>query len=179
MNMFKTITEAPVVWPARSEIFALAEPIIMAFEGFRAAPYLCAAGKPTIGYGTTRYPDGRKVSLSDHPCSRIEARVYLEYAMRRVLEDLQGSGAVTRAPGLHQAAALESLAYNIGVGAHDGIKGDLADSTLLARFNAGDIAGAADQFLSWDKAHVKGRLTVLPGLTQRRGEERRLFLTPD
>jgi GH24 family phage-related lysozyme (muramidase) len=135
--------------------------------------------KPTIGYGTTRYPDGRKVSLSDHPCSRIEAKVYLEYAMRRVLEGLQGSGAVTRPPTLHQAAALESLAYNIGVGVHDGIKGDLADSTLLARFNAGDIAGAADQFLVWNKAHVNGNLVAIDGLTRRREAERRLFLTPD
>ena len=36
---------------------------IKGFEGFRNKPYLCSAGVPTIGYGTTLYPDGVKVSL--------------------------------------------------------------------------------------------------------------------
>ena len=30
------------------------------FEGFRAAPYLCPAGVPTVGYGATYYADGRR-----------------------------------------------------------------------------------------------------------------------
>ena len=37
------------------------------FEGFRAKPYLCPAGIPTIGYGSTYYADGRKVTLQDEP----------------------------------------------------------------------------------------------------------------
>lgn len=169
----------PDRWPDRAKIFAAAEPIIKQFEGLDLKPYICPAGKPTIGYGSTRYPDGRKVSLSDKPCSEAEAVVYLEYGMRRTLQDLQGCGAVTRAPGINQAGALLSLAYNIGVGAHDGIKGDLADSTLLARFNAGNLVGAADQFLIWNKAHVNGVLATLPGLSTRRQWERALFLRPD
>jgi lysozyme len=171
--------ETPVVWPGRADIFALAEPIIMEFEGFRSKPYLCPAGVPTIGYGTTKYPDGRKVTLADKPCAEVEARVYLEFSMRRVLGDLQASKAVARSPTVHQAAALLSLAYNVGVGAHDGVKGDLADSTLLARFNADDIQGAAAQFLVWNKARVNGVLTALSGLTKRRAAERALFETPD
>ena len=38
---------------------------IKAFEGLSLKPYLCSAGKPTIGYGSTFYPDGRKVAMSD------------------------------------------------------------------------------------------------------------------
>ena len=47
---------------------------------------------------------------------------------------------------------------------------------LLAKFNAGDAAGAADQFLRWDKARIDGVLTPLPGLAARRRRERALFL---
>ena len=164
------------IWPNTEVIFSLAEPLIKNAEGFKTHPYLCPAGKPTIGWGSTKYPFGKAVKLSDKPCTQIEAQVWLECAMRRVLCDLQSSGAVTRAPDANQAGAFLSLAYNIGVGCHDGIKGDLADSTLIEKFNAGDIVGAADEFLKWDKAHVNGTLTSLDGLTRRRQAERALFL---
>jgi lysozyme len=60
-----------------------------------------------------------------------------------------------------------SLAYNIGPGA-------FARSTALRRFNEGDIQGAADAMLMWNKAGGK----VLRGLQRRRDAERRLFLSP-
>lgn len=165
-----------ITWPDRAAIFAVAEPLIARFEHFEPKPYLCPAGVPTIGYGSTRYPDGRKVTLADQPCSEAEARVYLEYAMRRVLADLQACGAITRAPTVNQAAALLSLAYNVGVGVHDGRKGDLADSSLLECFDRGDLAGTAFHFLDWNKARVDGVLQPLAGLTTRRQAERDLFL---
>lgn len=165
----------PVIWPAAGSVILLAEPIIKSAEGFRAAPYICPAGKPTIGWGTTRYPDNRPVTMKDKPVSQIEAEVFLQFACKRVLADLQRPGIITRSPTINQAAAFLSLAYNIGVGAHDGIKGDLADSTLLERFNAGDLAGAERHFLDWNKAHVGGVLKTLPGLTLRRECEQKLF----
>lgn len=164
-----------VIWPDQARTIALAEPLIVRFEGFRAKPYLCPAGVPTIGYGTTRYPDGRRVTLADLPCSEAEARVYLEFSMRRVLKDLQASGAVTRSPTLHQAGAFLSLGYNIGVGVHDGRKGDLADSSLLDCFNRGDLEGAWHHFLDWDKARVGGILQRVNGLASRRMAEQQLF----
>lgn len=39
-----------------------------------------------------------------------------------------------------------------------------------------DIAGAANQLLRWDKAHVDGELVVVQGLINRRRAERMLFL---
>lgn len=62
--------------------------------------------------------------------------------------------------------ALVSLAFNIGVGA-------FSKSTLVKKLNAGDKAGAADQFLVWNKAG--GR--VLKGLANRRQDERKQFLS--
>lgn len=151
--------------------------IIKEFEGFRAKPYLCPAGVPTIGYGTTRYPNGRRVDMADPEITEKEALLYLTASVERVEGDLRP---LIRVPVTsNQWSALVSLAYNIGVGARDGKKGDLADSTLLDHLNAGNFAAAAEQFLKWNKARVRGVLQALAGLTRRRGIERALFLKPD
>ncbi|MBI5721980.1 MAG: lysozyme [Burkholderiales bacterium] len=68
--------------------------------------------------------------------------------------------------------ALVSFAFNVGVGA-------LAQSTLLRKLNARDSAGAADQFLVWNKGRKNGVLVELPGLTRRRRAERAMFLGQD
>jgi GH24 family phage-related lysozyme (muramidase) len=68
----------------------------------------------------------------------------------------------------NQFDALVSFAFNVGIGALEG-------STLLRKLNAGDYAGAAQEFGKWVKAD--GR--TLPGLVSRRAAEARLFLTPD
>jgi GH24 family phage-related lysozyme (muramidase) len=65
----------------------------------------------------------------------------------------------------HEVDALVSIAFNIGGGA-------FAKSTLVRKLNAGDRAGAANAFLSWNKAG--GR--VIDGLTTRRKAERLQFL---
>jgi lysozyme len=167
------------MFPPDAAVLTLAKPVIKKFEGYSAKPYLCPAQKWTIAWGTTRYPSGKPVAPNDYPDGIPEdfAGVCLVSAMIRVNGSL--SPLVTRMPTVHEAAALLCLAYNIGVGVHDGIKGDLADSTLLEKFNAGAVDAAAEQFLVWNKAHVNGVLQTLPGLTVRREAERALFLTPD
>jgi lysozyme len=161
-------------WPSDTDIFPLAKPLIKNAEGYSSKPYLCPAGKATIGWGSTRYPNGRKVTMQDSEIENSWAEVCLTSAMRRVMEDLQK--VVKRVPTANQAAALLSLAYNVGVGTQDGVKGDLADSTLLQHFEAGDDAKAADEFPKWNKARVRGQLQTLAGLTKRRNLERELFL---
>lgn len=173
------MTAAPAQFPSDADVLALAKPLIKQFEGFAAKPYLCPAGKPTIAWGCTTYPSGKAVAMGDYPQGIPDdfAGVCLVSAMLRTLGQLKPL--LTRSPTVHQAAALLCLAYNVGVGCHDGVKGDIADSTLLEAFNAGDFESAASRFLDWDKAHVSGVLTVLPGLKKRREAERVLFLTPD
>ena len=63
-----------------------------------------------------------------------------------------------------QFDALVSFAFNVGAN-------NLRNSTLLKKLNAGDFAGAAQEFQRWNKA--KGK--VLPGLTRRRACEALLF----
>lgn len=161
-------------WPPDTDVFALAKPLIKNSEGYSGKPYLCPAGKATIGWGSTKYPDGRTVLMSDLPIDQSFAEVCLTSAMRRVREGLQK--VVKKPPTVNEAAALLSLAYNVGVGAQDGVKGDLADSTLLHLYEQGELVKAGNEFLKWNKARVGGKLQELPGLTARRQKERELFL---
>ena len=37
--------------------------LIKKYEGFSSKPYMCPANVPTIGYGSTYYPNGTKVKI--------------------------------------------------------------------------------------------------------------------
>ncbi len=137
--------------------------LIKQFESFRAAPYLCPAGVPTIGYGCTVYEDGNEVTLDDDPITEAQADTMLRAILGRYEAAVQRYVQVD--VDQWQFDALVSFAYNVG---NEALRG----STLLRLLNGGDVAGAANQFLRWDKAG--GR--TLPGLTRRRQAERRLFL---
>jgi lysozyme len=77
------------------------------------------------------------------------------------------SAAVTVPLNDNEFGALTSFTFNLGIG-------NLKSSTLLKKLNAGDRAGAADEFGKWVNAGGK----PLPGLVKRRAAERALFLTP-
>lgn len=64
----------------------------------------------------------------------------------------------------NQKTALTSFAFNVGIEA-------LKDSALLRKLNAGDQAGAAAEFDLW----VHGDGERLPGLVERRKQEKQLF----
>ena len=137
--------------------------LIKQFESFRAAPYLCSAGVPTIGYGTTVYPNGIKVKLSDQKITQQLAESFLQFHVNAIEKDVSKLVKVTLTQ--NQLDALVSFAYNVGLNAFQ-------DSTLLKLLNAGDIDGASKQFERWNKAGGK----VSNGLTRRRNAEKALFL---
>lgn len=140
--------------------------LIKEFEGFEAEAYKDPVGIVTIGYGTTAAAGvGISPKLGDK-ITEAQATDYLKRAVDKFAAQILPK--ITRAPTGNQFGAMVSLAYNIGPGAFN-------KSTVLRRFNAGDISGAADAFLMWNKAGGK----VLAGLTRRRKAERELFLTPD
>lgn len=145
-------------------ILHTAFPLIKAFEGLRLSPYLCSAGVPTIGYGSTYYETGVRVKLSDPPIDEEYATALLLGCMKTVyLPPL-----LTYCPGLEnegQAAAILSWTYNLGVG-------NLKSSTLRRKINLQDWEGAAKEILKWNKAAGK----VVRGLIIRRQSEAKLFL---
>lgn len=136
------------------------------FEGFKSAPYLCPAGVATIGYGSTFYSDGRKVTLQDAPMSEPEARALL---MTELLHKY-APGTIRQCPILLTLAlkendwrklnAIVDFAYNLGVGR-------LQTSTLRRKINEQDWAGAKEQLMLW----TRGGGRVLPGLLKRRTAE--------
>lgn len=137
--------------------------LIKQFESFRAAPYLCSAGVPTIGYGTTVYPNGIKVKLSDQKITQQLAETFLQHHVNAIEKDVSKLVKVTLTQ--NQFDALVSFVYNVGLGA-------FGDSTLLKLLNAGDIDNASKQFERWNKAGGK----VSNGLIRRRNAEKALFL---
>lgn len=136
--------------------------LIIGFEGLRTKSYDDGVGVWTIGYGTTRYPDGSKVK-PNQSCTVDQAQAYFKHDLIE-FEDTVNSSVKVQI-NQNQFDALVSLAYNIGSKAFRG-------STLLKKLNSGDYQSAADQFLVWRKAGGK----VLDGLVRRRNTERELFL---
>lgn len=120
---------------------------------------------PTIGWGTIQYPDGRKVKRGDI-ITQSQADEYFAF---EVSEKAAGvAKLITVLLNPDRFGAVVSFAYNVGLG-------NLKTSTLLKRINASDFAGAADEFLKWNKSNHQ----VLPGLTRRRKSERNLFIGLD
>lgn len=131
--------------------------LIKSFEGLRLLSYRDAVDVWTIGYGATR---GVKAGMS----------ITKEQAERMLLNDVQRFEPeverLVQVPlSTNQWDALVSFTYNLGAA-------NLESSTLLRKLNAGDYAGAAEQFPRWNKAGGK----VLLGLVRRREAEQMLFL---
>ena len=156
-------------WPGDNAVFPVCTGLLKQFEGFRSSPYLDSVGVPTIGYGTISYPGGEAVRMDDPAITEPQGIQFLNYQLG--LKSKAIAPMLQRPAGLHQAAAMLSLTYNIGTGA-------FGSSSVLKLFNAGNIAGAADAFLMWDKGHVDGQAVVIPGRLKRRQAERTVFLTP-
>lgn len=147
-----------------------AEQLIKEFErgpngSFAARPYLCPAGKRTIGWG--------HVILSDdaiqYPITENQANYILRQDILRIADRIEH--AIRVHTTLSMKAALISFTFNVGVYA-------FRNSTLLRLLNSGDYRGAADQFDRWNKVTDPrtGLKIILPGLTRRRSMEKELFL---
>jgi GH24 family phage-related lysozyme (muramidase) len=120
---------------------------------------------PTIGWGCT---EGVKMGM-------VWTKAEAEAALRR--EMAKHEAAVTRLVTVeinqHQFDALCALSYNIGTGI-GAKKGGLANSSVIAKLNKGDVMGAAEAFKLYNKAGGG----VVPGLASRRMSEAALFLRP-
>lgn len=129
--------------------------LIKRFEGLRHEAYKCPAGVWTIGYGHTGdVQNGALITAEGAEAQLREDVARFEEGVRHIV------GPCTQG----QFDALVSFAFNLGLGA-------LMSSTLLKKHKSKDYAGAAGQFLRWNKAGGK----VLPGLTKRRAAEAALY----
>jgi lysozyme len=147
----------------RAEFRALAVQVAAAlarrFEGLYLRPYLCPAGVPTIGYGATRYLDGRAVTLKDPPITRVVAEVMLLDQVRMIYLP----AVLKLCPGIdmpERLAAIIDWTFNLGAG-------NLKASTLRKRINANRWADVPAEIRKWNR----GGGRVLKGLMLRREAE--------
>ena len=149
--------------------------LIHEFEGFaidlgdgrvKAYPDPRTGGVPyTIGYGSTTDEEGNPIArgtIWTRARAVAKSKQDLEKFSAGVIAAL--SGGSLQATSQLQFDAMVSLAYNIGLG-------NFRRSTLLRKHNAGDHAGAAREFIRWNRA--AGR--VMRGLTRRRKAEAALY----
>lgn len=133
--------------------------LIKRYESFSAKPYTCPGGVATIGYGTTVYPDGTKVTLKDKPITEKQAEEYLkDYVRKQILPHIDGFGLTP-----NQTIALTSLIYNIGWTAF----------SRSACWKAIKAKNWGEAYNEWNWIKSKGK--VLNGLIKRRSEEMYLF----
>ena len=135
--------------------------LIKRFEGLRLNAYLDSVGVPTIGWGTTMYPDGSKPKIGDTIVS-AQAEEYL-------MEDIKRRSAAMGVLPVNQNQfdALVCFCYNVGLGAFN--KSTLRKK-VIANSNDPDIRL---QFRRWNKAGGQ----VLNGLTKRREAEADLYFS--
>lgn len=140
--------------------------IIREFEGLRLKAYQDSKGIWTIGYGTIKYPDGRRVRAGD-TCTQAQAEQYLKNDCAWVDAALDR---MVKVKTQQQFDALASFVYNIGETA-------FSTSTLRSYINEGRFNEASTQFLLWNKVTKNGVKVVEKGLDNRRKKERALFLS--
>lgn len=143
--------------------------------------FLDTGGIPTIGFGTTHYPDGKAVELGDN-CYTQQALAYLQYhldfyvvpSVKKLCSYFNG----TVPPKIE--AALESIAYNCGenilkrdsfiIPVTNGDWGEFNEETC-------ESTGLAGTFLMYKYATVDGKKE--PILLPRRIREVKYFLEMD
>ncbi len=137
--------------------------IVKAFEGLELKAYQDSVGIWTIGYGTTSdiVPVRPGMVITE-----AQADTLLRQGLTRFEADV--ADLITVPLNSDQFSALVVFTYNVGPGA-------LSESTLRRKLNDKDYAGAAEEFLRWNKAGGE----ELAGLTRRRRAERALFLSQD
>jgi len=130
--------------------------LIKKFEGCELKAYHCAAGVPTIGYGST-HGVTMDMQITQEEADKLllhEMEEYEGYINDMVNVDLEQN----------QFDAMVSWVFNLG-------PANLKASTLLKVLNAKDYEGVPAQIKRWNKAGGK----VLQGLIRRREAESLLF----
>lgn len=159
------IVLAALLFSKRGAIVSAAKHLIAGEEGLRLTVYKDTGGVWTVGYGHVVKPsDGLYPYTSKRIITQAEADAFFAADTATATNAVKQHVRVPISENQH--AALVSLAFNIGGTA-------LKNSTLVRKLNAGDIRGAADEFLKW----VNDNGVRVAGLVNRRQRERALFLS--
>lgn len=155
----KTRIRTKGIIAATTALTVAATGLVTHWEGRSLRAYYDIVGVATICDGETK---GVKIGdiATPEQCDDMLARNLAEY-------EAGLDNCLTAAIPPEAKIAFLSWTYNVGIAA-------ACRSTLVRLANAGDIRGACDQLLRWNRA---GRpLRVVRGLTNRRQAERELCL---
>jgi len=134
--------------------------LIKYFEGFIAKPYLCPAGVATIGYGSTKYVDGKKVKLNDKAINENEATLLLKDTLT-IYENIVNKKVKVQLKQ-NQFDALVSHTYNTG-----------GSNTL---FNLINNEANNESIKKWfETKYISANGVKLKGLIERRKAESKLY----
>lgn len=134
------------------------------FEGFEPLPYLCPARVPSIGFGSTVYPNGKKVTLQDKPVTRAQATSMMVWELEHSMAATLRLCPVLLSVREEWLGAIVDFTYNLG-------SGRLQQSTLRRKINARDWKAVPAELNKW----VFGGGVKLPGLVLRRKAEAAFF----
>lgn len=132
--------------------------LVAKWEGLYNDPYKDIVGVWTVCYGQTAADNTVMRHYSDAECKEMLPKSLLKYddGIRKCL---------TRELPDSMRIAFLSATYNIGVSA-------FCKSSMARLANQGDLRGACDALLMWNRAGGK----VVKGLNNRRVDERRICL---
>ena len=130
--------------------------LIKEFEGCKQVAYQDSVGVWTIGYGHTKDVYEGQLAIKKS-CDRF---------LEEDLEEFEGYvDSYVKVPlTQNQFDALVAWTFNLG-------PGNLSESTMLKKLNAGDYDAVPDEMRRWNKAGGE----VLNGLVRRRDAEANLF----
>jgi lysozyme len=136
---------------------------LAAHEGFSSKPYLDTGGIWTNGFGNTRIEPEKTVTVEK---GLQDLRTNIQLFERKV------QSCITQPMSQGNLDAFVSFSYNVGGNA-------FCSSTMAKKFNAGDSAGACQEFMRW--VYVAGKdcrikANNCSGIVKRREAERDMCL---
>ena len=144
--------------------------LIREFEGFSSVVYKCPAGVPTIGWGTTRWPDGAAVKIGD-TITRDAADGLLDNMLEtQVVPALAKSIPGWKTLSAQRQNALISFAYNVGWHFY----GSEGFETISKALHAADYDAVPAALM----LYVNAGTPAEPGLRRRREKEAKLWGIP-
>lgn len=151
----------------------MAASVIKEREGFRSTAYKAPEGKWTIGYGNTRWSDGREVKPGD-TMTKDQASAEFEHHVKTVVMPRLEKIPTWSKMSPHQQAALTSFAYNVG----EHFYGSKGYQTLTSKLSDPttwhEVPSAMGMYVKANNPKT-GKKETLPGLVTRRKYEGELW----
>lgn len=157
---------------------------VATYEGWEPSAMIPIKGDvPTLGYGTTQYPDGTKVALGDI-VTRKQASEYLQHDLDKFKVGMMKC--ISAPLSENEFKSYMWLTYNVGVSG-------FCSSSIPYKLNTGDYYGACKTILQFNKVKdlskprvrnsrtgkMQYQMKVIKGLDNRRKSEYTTCISSD